>query len=385
MLKLAVFDLDGTLTELGKGILPKDIELLKELEDSGVRIAICSGKPAYYLCGFMRQVGLKHPILIGENGATIQFGVDLPPKEYYVLPYSSVAKESLKYIKESLDSLLSDMWYQPNEVGLTPFPRNEEEFEIIANFLSENHDKIKDVDGYRHVDSFDITPIGINKKSGLGYLGKLLNILPEETVAIGDGVNDYPMFEYAGYSIGIRVKDQEKVDRNFNELSEVLEFLLHKELPIETKVVNLLKEKQWHISFAESCTAGLAAARLVNVGDASKVFDASHVTYANTAKINYLGVSEESIKNYGVVSEVVAIEMAKGVARNNNAEVGVGITGIAGPGGGTPTKPVGMVCFGFVVGDKTISFTKKFGNIGRNKVREASVKFVYDVLLQELS
>lgn len=225
MLKLAVFDLDGTLAELGKGILQEDIELLKQLEKIGVRIVVCSGKPAYYLCGFMRQVGLKHPILIGENGATIQFGVDLPPREYYVLPYSQDAKKSLHYIRKNLDMIFSDMWYQPNEVGLTPFPKNEEEFTIIEQFLAENTNKIKDVEVYRHVDSLDIMPIGINKKSGLEYLGKLLEIEPNETVAIGDGVNDYPMFEYAGEAIGINVKDAESVDKNFTTLAEVLEYL----------------------------------------------------------------------------------------------------------------------------------------------------------------
>ena len=225
MLKVAVFDLDGTLAELGKGILQEDIELLRQLEKKGVRIAVCSGKPAYYLCGFMRQVGLKHPILIGENGATIQFGVDLPPKENYVLPYSEEARESIKYIKKNLDELLPGGWYQPNEVGLTPFPKNEEEFDVILQFLKKNYERIKDVEVYRHIDSFDITPIGINKKAGLQYLGELLDVKPGETVAIGDGVNDYPMFEYAGEAIGINVKDAERVDKNFTTLAEVLVYL----------------------------------------------------------------------------------------------------------------------------------------------------------------
>ena len=67
--KLIVFDLDRTLADIGAGILPADIEALKALERKGARIAICSGKPTYYLCGFMRQVGLEQPILVGENGA----------------------------------------------------------------------------------------------------------------------------------------------------------------------------------------------------------------------------------------------------------------------------------------------------------------------------
>ena len=91
------------------------------------------------------------------------------------------------------------------------------------------------------------------------------------------------------------------------------------------------------------------------------------------------------IRDYGVVSEEVASAMARGIAREMNCETGVGISGIAGPGGATPGKPVGMVCFGFVIGDETWSRTRYFGNIGRNEVRRASVEFVYDELLAHLT
>ncbi len=152
----------------------------------------------------------------------------------------------------------------------------------------------------------------------------------------------------------------------------------------EKVVVELLIAKGWHISFAESCTGGLAAARLVSVPDASRVLDASFVTYANEAKVSCLGVLPESIRQYGVVSESVAEEMARGVADKNQAQVGVGITGIAGPGGGTVKKPVGMVCFGFYIDGKVHVYTKQFGDLGRNIVREKSVEFVYDTLVKLL-
>ena len=112
---------------------------------------------------------------------------------------------------------------------------------------------------------------------------------------------------------------------------------------LENMVVRLLIEKGWHIAFAESCTGGLAAGRLVNVPDASRVLDVSFVTYANQEKKLYLDVSDTNISTYGVVSEKVAEEMAIGVARRAHAEVGVGISGIAGPGGATADKPGGMV------------------------------------------
>lgn len=225
MIKLMIFDLDGTLAELGQGVRIEDIEILKELEGQGVTIAICSGKPTYYLCGFMRQVGLKEPVLIGENGAVIQFGVQLPPEKYYILPYSDEAKQTLSFLKNQIMQKLPDIWYQPNEVGLTPFPRNEAEFEIIEELLKEKSECVKDVDIYRHVDSYDIAPKGLDKKAGLKYLGELLNISHGEMIAIGDGVNDYPMFEYAGYSVGVNVKEDKRVDRNFETLAEALQYL----------------------------------------------------------------------------------------------------------------------------------------------------------------
>ena len=145
---------------------------------------------------------------------------------------------------------------------------------------------------------------------------------------------------------------------------------------VAKKTVELLIKRGFRISFAESCTGGLAAAKLVEVPDASKVFDVGVITYANEAKIKYLGVFEETIEEFGVVSEEVAGQMAEGVARANMAQVGVGITGIAGPTGGTKNKPVGMVCFGFYVDGILATHTMQFGEIGRNAVREASVEFV---------
>ncbi|MBR3149567.1 MAG: nicotinamide-nucleotide amidohydrolase family protein, partial [Eubacterium sp.] len=109
--------------------------------------------------------------------------------------------------------------------------------------------------------------------------------------------------------------------------------------------------------------------------------DVSFTTYADEAKIKYLGVNPDTIKNHGVVSEEVAREMALGVAKAADSEVGVGVTGIAGPTGGTATKPVGMVCFGFCINGEVVTCTKQFGDIGRNNVRKASVEFVFQTLI----
>lgn len=149
---------------------------------------------------------------------------------------------------------------------------------------------------------------------------------------------------------------------------------------MEELVVSKLINKGYHIAFAESCTGGLCAATLVNVSDASKVLNESFVTYANEAKIKYVKVNEATIAKYGVVSEEVVKEMAIGLSETSNVEVSVSVSGIAGPKGGSELKPVGMVCFGFKIKDKVKTYTKYFGNIGRNEVRKQSVKFVYTTL-----
>lgn len=153
---------------------------------------------------------------------------------------------------------------------------------------------------------------------------------------------------------------------------------------LEEEVVKRLIEKGYHISFAESCTGGLTAAAIVSVADASKVLDVSFVTYADKAKIKYLGVKEEVIAQFGVVSEEVAHEMAEGVAKEAGSEVGIGITGIAGPTGATAAKPVGMVCFGICINGQVKTYTMQYGAIGRNEVRKKSVNFVLQQLLENM-
>ena len=111
-------------------------------------------------------------------------------------------------------------------------------------------------------------------------------------------------------------------------------------MSLEEKIVALLESKGYHITTAESCTGGLACGRLVDVPDASKVLNASFVTYANEAKMSLLGVKKETLDRFGAVSEETAREMALGAKRVSGSDISVSVTGIAGPGGGTKEKPV---------------------------------------------
>lgn len=151
----------------------------------------------------------------------------------------------------------------------------------------------------------------------------------------------------------------------------------------ETKLVSKLIDLGFKISCAESCTGGLLAATIVNVPNASKVLNSSFVTYSNEEKMRLCEVNEETLLKFGAVSENVAGEMAMGCAKSSRAEVGVGISGIAGPSGGTKEKPVGTVCFGFFVSGKISTFTCKFKG-RRNCVRKKSVSFAIDTLLKIL-
>ena len=149
------------------------------------------------------------------------------------------------------------------------------------------------------------------------------------------------------------------------------------------RLVNELIKRKWHIAFAESCTGGLCSSTIVDVANASSVLNESIVTYANSAKIKYLNVSEATIDKYNVVSEEVAYEMALGIKNTSNSEIGVGITGAAGPTS-DGIIPVGRVCFGFAILNRVYTKTIEFGEIGRNNVRKKACDFVYDFILEAI-
>lgn len=127
--------------------------------------------------------------------------------------------------------------------------------------------------------------------------------------------------------------------------------LSHGSESLEMELINLLREKRMTIAIAESCTGGLISKRITDIQGSSDVFSGGVVAYSNKAKSNLLGVSEDYIEKYGAVSEEVAKEMAKGVKSRFDSSIGISVTGIAGPGGGSEEKPVGMVCFGSATPD----------------------------------
>ena len=126
---------------------------------------------------------------------------------------------------------------------------------------------------------------------------------------------------------------------------------------------------------AESCTGGLVAAVLTSVSGSSAWVDRAFVTYSNEAKMEMLGVATATLDAFGAVSEDTAREMALGALKNSRATMAYSVTGVAGPTGGTATKPVGMVCFAFATAHSVTATTQHFGG-DRSAVREQSVNFV---------
>ncbi len=139
------------------------------------------------------------------------------------------------------------------------------------------------------------------------------------------------------------------------------------------------------IAVAESCTGGLVVACLTAIPGASNVVDRGFVTYTNRAKTELLGVANELIAAFGSVSEPVARKMAEGAIQRSHADVAVAVTGIAGPGGASPNKPVGTVHLAALRRDgETVHEVHHFGDLGRAEVRRKAVAAALDLILQQL-
>lgn len=140
------------------------------------------------------------------------------------------------------------------------------------------------------------------------------------------------------------------------------------------------RAKGLKIATAESCTGGLVASLLTEIAGSSDVFERGFVTYSNEAKTEMLGVPAELIQEHGAVSDDVAVSMAKGAVANSKANISIAVTGIAGPGGGTAEKPVGLVHIAAARGDHFIHSEYRFGDIGRSQVRLNTVEAALDLL-----
>ena len=157
---------------------------------------------------------------------------------------------------------------------------------------------------------------------------------------------------------------------------------------LEEVLHEVMTSRGWKLAAAESCTGGLVSHRITNVSGSSEYYPGGVVSYSNEAKVSLLGVSNETLQLYGAVSRETVLEMARGVRKLFGAEIGVSVSGVAGPAGGTPEKPVGLTWVGLSTaeGEWARDFIWNDGR-GQNKQAssEAALQFVVDYLEGKLT
>jgi nicotinamide-nucleotide amidase len=156
-------------------------------------------------------------------------------------------------------------------------------------------------------------------------------------------------------------------------------------ISLEEVVLDLLRRQSLTLATAESCTGGLIASRVTDVPGSSDVFTHGWVTYSNRAKVEQLGVREESLASCGAVSEIVAVEMAEGALRQSGADIAISITGVAGPGGGTLEKPVGTAWLALAGRNRATVAEKVFHMRDRNGFKKAASQSALDLIRRSIN
>jgi len=150
-------------------------------------------------------------------------------------------------------------------------------------------------------------------------------------------------------------------------------------------ILDLARTKNAMLATVESCTGGLIAAAFTEIAGSSTVVERGFVTYSNEAKTELVGVPAAMIRAHGAVSEQVARAMAEGALRAAPVDIAVAVTGVAGPGGGSPEKPVGLVHFACAaIGRPMLAERREFGDLGRGGIRIAAISVAFDLLERQL-
>lgn len=225
-IKLIIFDVDNTLAEPNRPIHDRVIHRIKQIEALGTKIALISGKPSAYLCGFARQIGLQTPIICGENGAFINYSSNFPPEKEYINNPGKKEAELLEGLKSVIiNEFGKKVWIQPNRVNLTIFPKTRKTKNDLSERLAAFSTKpfFKKLRIYEHSDSIEIVPSKINKGRALRKIKSLEKLKKEEIIAVGNGENDIPMFKEAGISIGINFNN---ATYTFPDIKKALECII---------------------------------------------------------------------------------------------------------------------------------------------------------------
>lgn len=240
------------------------------------------------------------------------------------------------------------MWFHENDCYLAVLPGVPYEMKyLMKHGVAAKLREVSQTIGYIHTEYIKVAGIGESTLSDqiLGDLTSMLNshvslaFLPsfgQVTLRItGKGDTKKEAIERSA-SLNALIKDK----------ASAFIFGFEKEVTISEAVGELLKEKNLKISTAESCTGGLIASKITDISGSSEYMQGSIVSYDNSVKVNQLSVKTEDLEQVGAVSKNVALQMAKGAAEKLNSDIGLSTTGVAGPTGGTPEKPVGTVWIG---------------------------------------
>jgi len=230
--KLLVFDIDSTLCDINKPIEESLVKVIRKLSHN-YQIVFASGKPSSYITGFIRQVGVKDSIIIGENGATIMYNSIFPPQAYYKISVSDKVESHFTLIKQRfLEKFNNKIWFQPNDVNLTIFPLDISKIKEIHDFAKEFETLF--INTYYHKDSVDFTPKGFDKGTAVTILLNKLKIEKENLYVFGDASNDLPMLLLTENSFLVKSSMKEiNPLLSFNsylELENYLEFFFKKEI-----------------------------------------------------------------------------------------------------------------------------------------------------------
>lgn len=281
-----------------------------------------------------------------------------------------------------------------NEVGAAP-----------GLFIEQSHRYFFALPGVPHemermVDNF-IAPLLRSKRSGQAILHRTLNTTGITESALAEKLDNLPALlgeaklaflpSTSGVRLRITVVNKEAgvaVDL-INEVESRIRSKVEKYIygvedeTLEQSIGTLLVELHLRLAVAESCTGGLIAHRLTNVSGSSRYFDRGVIAYSNQAKVDNLNVPLESIEIHGAVSKEVAEAMASGIRQIAQTDIGISTTGIAGPTGGTPEKPVGLAWIGYSDAQETMAIKFQFGH-GRLQIKERTAQAALNLIRRKL-
>ena len=281
-----------------------------------------------------------------------------------------------------------------NEVGTAP-----------GLFIEQNHKYFFALPGVPHemermVGNF-IVPLFRSKKSGQTILHRTLNTTGISESALAEKLGELaPLLGEAklaflpstsGVRLRVTVVDKEAgvAGDMINEVEARIRSRVEKYIygtdneTLEERIGAILVERHLRVAVAESCTGGLIGHRLTNVSGSSRYFDRDVIAYSNQAKVDNLNVPAESIEVYGAVSKEVAEAMASGIRQVASTDIGISTTGIAGPTGGTPEKPVGLAWIGYSDRQETMAIKFLFGH-GRLQIKERTAQAALDLIRRRL-